>query len=179
MTSQQLSLIDRRADMAACLANNIRRDIRDCLRRFGSLTLHELSEHLNLPEPNLYYHLDQMIRHGIVVKELVKLNGRTTAIYRLSDEYNRLFDESNTQDLTPLYILFFVYSGFTLLSGLFGNYIIPYFKGFGITTFTQLLGIGFVGLLSTLIPILYYHFKSGDFPKIVSRVTFLKNVVRR
>lgn len=160
MTSNNQALIDRRADMAACLANNTRRDIRDCLRRYGSLTLSEISAHLNLPEPNIYYHLEQMVKFGVVTKELRRVGGRLIAEYSLSEEYNRLFGEQPTKpDLTPIYLLFITYTGFTLLSGIFGSSLIQLLKPLGIVTVSQLITIGLVGLFTTLLPITYYGIK--------------------
>ena len=154
------SLIDKKADMLACLTNNVRRDIRDCLRRYGVLTVYDLSRHLNIPEANIYYHLDLMVKYGIVVKELKKINGRTIAEYRLSEEYNQLFSEQPVApDLTPIHLLFLTYLGFTTISVLFGDFLLPLLKPFGIVTIGQLLVVGLVGLITTLLPITYYAIK--------------------
>ena len=151
------SLIDRRADMAACLTNNIRRDIRDCLRKYGTLTIHDISKHLGIPEPKLYYHLDLMVKSGIVVKKLSRIKGRLVAEYSLSEEYNRLFSEQPTvPDLTPIYALLGTYVSFIILSLTFGSWLVQFLKPFGIITVSQLLTVGIVGLISTLIPIIYY-----------------------
>jgi len=149
--------IDRRADMAACLQHHLRRRIRDVLRSRGPLTLTEITKIVGTTEPNVYNHLQKMIDAGIVTRFEQKINGRMVAFYTLSSEYDRLFsNEQPKPDLTPIYILFFSYLGFTLVSVCFGQNIVGLLKFIGIYTVSQLLTIALVGLVTSAIPLIYY-----------------------
>ncbi|RLI76072.1 hypothetical protein DRO97_01745 [Archaeoglobales archaeon] len=144
--------IDKRADVAAVLSNNVRRQIRDLLRHSDPLTLTEIAKSIHQSEPNTYKHLNKMLKAKIVVKKTEKINGRLVTLYTLSDYYNELFAKTEQKpDITPLYLLLVVYTVPTLLLLLNPKLIMPLYNFFGVKNPLTAMALNLVGLVTTSI----------------------------
>jgi len=149
----KIDTIDRRADIAAVLANPVRRKIRDLLRDKGELSLTEIARELNQSEPNTYYHLNAMLRAKIVNKRESGASGRKVTLYSISDYYNELFTE-NKPDFYPIYVLFMLYSFMFVLYIVKPDFAGAIFSYFGLQ---QYAGASILtGFVISLVLLLYY-----------------------
>jgi DNA-binding Lrp family transcriptional regulator len=145
--------------MAACLQHELRRRIRDYLRAHGKSTLTEIAHGIGSYEQLVLYHLGEMVSAGIVVKEEAKVNGKRVSFYRLSSEYEEVFDVK--PDLFPLYVVSAVYIVLAVSAYVLGDAVLSYLKFLGIVTVEQLISICVFTLAAIFSVIAYYHLKES------------------
>jgi len=153
----EIDWIDKRADVAAIFTHQVRKQIRDLLRHSDPLTLTEIARSLGQSEQNIYHHLNKMLEANIIVKRTTKINGRLVTLYTLSDYYYELFgDIEQKPDISPIYILFTIYTSMTLLTLAFPDKLLSFYSIFGIETIQMALVISIVGLFTTTAILIYY-----------------------
>jgi len=146
--------IDRRADIAAILTNPIRRRIRDLLRDKGELSLSEIARELNQSEPNTYYHLNTMLKSGIVEKRNAEVSGRRVTLYSLSKYYDEAFPAEGKPDFVPIYVLFIVYSFLLVLYIVNAEFARLLFSYLGLANYTEASIV--TGFTISLVLLVYY-----------------------